>query len=72
MERDKKRLQESNAAPFATVLAVIQGRGVKIKIDGDESAVDTYYNSLQVVNVNDRVHIQNVSGTIIIIGKLQY
>lgn len=58
---------------LATVIEVVQGKGVKIKIDGpQEQEVNTYYNSLAQVNVGDRVYIEYVSGTILIMGKLQY
>lgn len=58
---------------LATVIEVAQGKGVKIKIDGpQEQEVNTYYNSLAQVNVGDRVYIEYVSGTILIMGKLQY
>lgn len=58
---------------YATVVDVVSGKGVKIKIDGpEEQTVDIYYNSLAQVNVGDRVYINYTSGSIIIIGKLLY
>lgn len=72
IEKDKKKLQGFSGSNFALVTGVTPGKGVKIKIDGEDSALETFYNSLTVVNVNDRVFIQRVSGTILVIGKLQY
>lgn len=58
---------------FAKVVEVVQGKGVKIKIDGPQGQeVDTYYNSLAQVNVGDKVYIEYVSGSVLIVGKLQY
>lgn len=56
---------------FATVEEVTIN-GIKIKIDGENQARETYYNSVAQVNVNDRVYINYVSGTIIILGRLLY
>lgn len=72
VEKDKKKLQRSTGASFATVIEVIPEKGVKIRIDGEESALNTYYNSYVIVNEGDRVGIKRVSGTIVIEGKLQY
>lgn len=57
---------------LATVVDVAPGKGVKIKIDGDEKAIEMYCNSYVIVSNGDRVGIKRVSGEIIIEGKFQY
>lgn len=64
------RTKKQPKPELATVVEV-SDKGVKIKIDGQE-AVPIYYNSLCQVTEGDRVLIHYCSGTIIIIGKLEY
>lgn len=71
IERDREKLKTYSNPNFATVIESTS-KGVKIKKDGEQQAIDTYYNSLVGVNAGDRVYIQQVSGTYLIIGKLQY
>lgn len=71
IEKDKSKLQQISSPSFATVIEVA-GAGVKLKIDGENEARGTYYNSITQVNVGDRVYINYVSGTVLVIGKLQY
>ncbi len=68
---DMKKPKTTQKALFATVEEVTED-GIKIRVDGEEEVRQTYYNSLANVNVKDRVYIQYVSGTILIIGKLLY
>lgn len=70
IERDKKKLKQQANPKFATVIEVIPGKGVKIRVDGEEEVRETYYSSLAIVNAGDRVHIQDVSGTVLIMGNL--
>lgn len=55
---------------YATVVDVIQGKGVKIKKDGEKEALDIYYNNLGAVNVGDKVYIKYTSGSILVVGKV--
>lgn len=68
---DSKRTEQKETAYFAEVTEVTN-KGVKLKIDGEKEERPKYYNALVNVNVGDRVYLQHVSGTIIIIGKLLY
>lgn len=61
-----------NKAKFAIVVEVLPEKGVKIKIDGDNNPLNTYFNSYVEVSPGDRVGLQYVSGTILIEGKLLY
>lgn len=72
IEKDKKKLAPQNISPFATVIEVKEGVGVKIQIEGESAPREVYYNSYVKVNSGDRVGIKSVSGTLIIEGKLQY
>lgn len=72
IEKDKKKLEKQNNPNFAAVIEVVAGKGVKLKVDGEDEARETYYNSVTQVNVGDRVYINYISGTILVIGKLQY
>lgn len=56
---------------FATVEEVTSN-GIKLRLDGEQEARETYYNSISQVTTGDRVYINYVSGSIIIIGKLLY
>ncbi|MDA3732102.1 hypothetical protein PBV87_11470 [Niameybacter massiliensis] len=56
---------------FATVEEVTSN-GIKLRLDGEQEARETYYNSISQVNKDDRVYINYVSGTILILGKLLY
>lgn len=49
---------------------MIQGKGVKIKKDGEKEALDIYYNNLGAVNVGDKVYIKYTSGSILVVGKV--
>ena len=60
-----------NLAPFATVVDISE-QGVRIRLDGEDSPREIYYDSYVYVNVGDRVRLDHVSGTIIIQGKLLY
>lgn len=60
-----------NGSNFAKVVEVAE-TGVKLQIDGESSARETYYNSLVIPNVGDRVYIVNVNSTILVVGKLIY
>lgn len=71
LSKDSKKLESSAKAHYATVIAVTS-QGVKIRIDGEEEALETYYNSLQSVNAGNRVYIEYVSGTVLIIGSLKH
>lgn len=66
-----KKPDTTQKALFATVEEVTE-EGIKIRVDGEEEVRQTYYNSLANVDVKDRVYIQYVSGTILIIGRLMY
>lgn len=72
IEKDKNKLHQISSPNFASVVDVVAGKGVKLKLDGEEEPRETHYNSITPVAVGDRVYINYVSGTIIIIGKLQY
>lgn len=72
IEKDRKKLNTTNTINKAIVVDVQEGKGVKIRCYGEEQAHDIYYNSLQKVEVGDKVHFINDSGTVLIIGKLQY
>lgn len=56
---------------FGEVMEV-SSKGIKLKIDGETAQRETYYNSVSQVNVGDKVYINYVSGTILVIGKLLY
>ena len=72
IKQAKNASKELKKPEYATVVAVDETKGVKIRIDGQENVLDIYYNSLQLVNVGDRVKILETSGSILILGKLQY
>lgn len=67
-----KFVDKPDDTQLATVVDVVPGRGVKIKVEGDEKAIEMYCNSYVIVEHGDRVGIKKVSDTIIIEGKLQY
>lgn len=46
--------------------------GVKVRRYGSKEAADIYYNTLQPVNVGDKVFMMEDSGTWVIVGKLWY
>lgn len=70
--RDLTKPKSMNKAPFATVVGVSE-QGVKIRLDGEEEAREMYYDTLAPVEVGDRVRLDHVSETVIIIaGKLLY
>lgn len=71
---DLKWLEDKPQAAFnlAKVVEVVAGKGVKIKLDSEASARETYYNSLVIPVVNDRVFYLETSGTLLIIGTLKY
>lgn len=68
---DMNKPKSTERAMFATVKEV-GATGVKIKVDGEDEVREKYYNSVANVNINDRVYINYVGGTILIIGKLLY
>ena len=68
---DMNRPKSTSRARLASVIEVTEA-GVKIKIDGEEEIREKYYNSIAMVNSGDRVLIDYISGTILILGKLLY
>lgn len=50
----------------------VSNEGVKLKIEGEKEARNTYYDCVNPVSVGDRVYVQYISGTVIVIGKLLY
>lgn len=71
VEQDKEKLKQNDKSLFARVTKSDE-KGVKIKIDGETNQREKYYNSLYQAVEGDRVYINYVSGTIIVIGKLMY
>lgn len=70
--KDLTKPKVMNKAPFATVVEVSE-QGVKIRLDGEEDPREMYYDTLAYVEVGDRVRLDHVSETVIIIaGKLLY
>lgn len=72
LAKAQKEVATRSIPPFATVVEVQEGKGVKIRIDGKPEAREIYYNSLVKVAPGDRVRIEEVGEPILIIGKLQY
>lgn len=72
LSRSQKDAKVRTLPPFATVVEVKAGKGVKIRLDGKPEPRDIYYNSLVPVVQGDRVHIKEIADSILIIGKLQY
>lgn len=70
IEVDKSKNISGNVS-FATV-AEVTSEGVKITLDGEESPIDCYFNSLCLCEVGNRVYIGKVDGAYLIKGKLQY
>lgn len=71
IENDKKKLQQQ-AKPYLATVIETTTEGVKIRIDGEKEPRETYYNSLTLVDTGGRVYVTYISGTILILGKLQY
>lgn len=68
---DMNKPKSTERAMLATVKEVSTA-GIKIQVDGEDEVREKYYNSIANVNVNDRVYINYIGITIIIIGKLLY
>lgn len=71
-KQDEKKLKEPSKSRLATVIEEAPGKGIKIKIDGEDAARETYYNGTVKTTAGDRVFISYYSGTVIISGKLLY
>lgn len=67
VKSDKR--QDSN---LASVVEVKEGVGVKIHIEGEENPRDTYYQSLVIPQVGDRVYFVRDCGSIIIQGSFKF
>lgn len=58
---------------LAMVKEVVLGKGVKVQIDGESAPRETYYNSLVIPEVNDRVYFIKTDATNILIkGSLKF
>ena len=72
-----QKAKESTQVPKQPNKAVVvdinaERGGVKVRRYGSKEALDIYYNTLQPVNVGDKVFMIEDSGSWIIFGKLQY
>lgn len=63
---------KSQDITLATVIEVKEGVGVKIQIEGEQSPRNTYYNSLVIPQVGDRVYFFKEGEIIIIIGSFKF
>lgn len=55
---------------LATVTAYSSNNGVKIRLDGHDSAMTKYYKTCVPVNAGDRVVVMKYSGTFVILGAI--
>lgn len=67
-----KFVDEEEDIQLATVKEVVEGDGVKIQIDGESNPRETYYKSLVIPQVGDRVFYIETSKTLLIIGSLKF
>jgi hypothetical protein len=69
LQKDKEQ-----GLPHLAEVVDVQDKGVKIRVYGEDTnnIHDIYYNSLQIVNVGDIVYFVELSGTKLIVGRLQY
>lgn len=69
-------VEESKSKPkqlegLAEVIDV-KPNGVKIKLAAENVVRETYYNSLQVVNIGDIVYYKTIKDTLFIEGSFKY
>lgn len=71
---DLSWVEEAKRQDFtlATVIEVKEGVGVKIHIESEKSPRDTYYNSLVIPQVGDRVYFVKEGDNIVIIGSFKF
>lgn len=65
-------VDKQDAITLAMVIEVKEGVGVKIQIEGEQSPRNTYYNSLVIPQVGDRVYFVETGGTLLIQGSLKF
>lgn len=63
---------KQDAITLAMVIEVKEGVGVKIQIEGESAPRETYYNSLVIPQVGDRVYFVETGGTLLIQGSLKF
>lgn len=65
-------VDKQDAITLAMVIEVKEGVGVKIQIEGESAPRETYYNSLVIPQVGDRVYFVETGGTLLIQGSLKF